>query len=289
MPELPEVEVVRRSLDTLICGLKIKKVDILNNKLRYVINPKVKNVLKNLKIISVKRRGKFLLINIENNKTLLVHLGMTGKILILNKRKKISLKTSFYYNLQIDKKHNHLRIKFNNYKELIYNDVRKFGFIKLLKTNNIGSCINLLNLGPEPLSKSFNFKYLKFKCLKSQKNIKNFLMDQKYVSGIGNIYANEIIHLSTISPRKKVYNLSAKKISLLVKNVKKILKEAIRFGGSSIKDFRGIGGDKGNFQQKFRVYNREGCTCKKKACGGLIKKIYISNRSSFFCSICQNN
>ena len=287
MPELPEVEVVRRSLDTLICGLKIKKVDILNNKLRYVINPKVKNVLKNLKIISVKRRGKFLLINIEKNKTLLVHLGMTGKILILNKRKKISLKTSFYYNLQIDKKHNHLRIKFNNYKELIYNDVRKFGFIKLLKTNNIGSCINLLNLGPEPLSKKFNFQYMKIQSLKSKKNIKNFLMDQKYVSGLGNIYVNEILFLSSINPRKLIFKLNKIEILRILKNTKKILNDSIIQGGSSIKDFKGISGKEGYFQQSFKVYNRHKMGCMKKTCKGIIKKIYIGNRSTFFCKKCQ--
>ena len=287
MPELPEVEVVRRSVDTLICGLKIKKVDILNNKLRYVINPKVKNVLKNLKIISVKRRGKFLLINIENNKTLLVHLGMTGKILILNKRKKISLKTSFYYNLQIDKKHNHLRIKFNNYKELIYNDVRKFGFIKLLKTNNIGSCINLLNLGPEPLSKKFNFQYMKIQSLKSKKNIKNFLMDQKYVSGLGNIYVNEILFLSSINPRKLIFKLNKIEILRILKNTKKILNDSIIQGGSSIKDFKGISGKEGYFQQSFKVYNRHKMGCMKKTCKGIIKKIYIGNRSTFFCKNCQ--
>ena len=287
MPELPEVEVVRRSLDTLICGLKIKKVDILNNKLRYVINPKVKNVLKNLKIISVKRRGKFLLINIENNKTLLVHLGMTGKILILNKRKKISLKTSFYYNLQIDKKHNHLRIKFTNYKELIYNDVRKFGFIKLLKTNNIGSCINLLNLGPEPLSKKFNFQYMKIQSLKSKKNIKNFLMDQKYVSGLGNIYVNEILFLSSINPRKLIFKLNKIEILRILKNTKKILNDSIIQGGSSIKDFKGISGKEGYFQQSFKVYNWHKMGCMKKTCKGIIKKIYIGNRSTFFCKKCQ--
>ena len=288
MPELPEVEVVRRSLDTLICGLKIIKVDILNNKLRYPINQKLKKVLKKLKIISINRRGKFILINIEKNKTLLVHLGMTGKILILNKKRKINLKTSFYYNSIINKKHNHLRIKFNNCNEFIYNDIRKFGFIKLLKTNNIDNCINLFNLGPEPLSKKFNFQYVKKQCSKSKKNIKNFLMDQKNVSGLGNIYVNEILFQSSINPRKLMYKLNNTEISRVLKNTKIILNDAIRQGGSSIKDFKGTTGKEGYFQQSFKVYNRDNKGCMKKTCRGVIKKIYIGNRSTFFCKNCQN-
>ena len=287
MPELPEVEVVRRSLQKFIIGKKIKKIEILNKNLRYKIDKKLKKVAENQKVVSTKRKSKYLLIELSNKHTILLHLGMTGKIFILKNNK--VFKTSFYYEKLFYEKHNHFIFNFNKSEILIYNDVRKFGFIKIFKTKNVKTCSHIKNLGPDPLSEQFNSEYMKRTIPKIKKNIKNFLMDQKYVSGIGNIYANEIIHLSTISPRKKVYNLSAKKISLLVKNVKKILKEAIRFGCSSIKDFRGIGGDKGNFQQKFRVYNREGCTCKKKACGGLIKKIYISNRSSFFCSICQNN
>ncbi len=287
MPELPEVEVVRRSLQKFIIGKKIKKIEILNKNLRYKIDKKLKKVAENQKVVSTKRKSKYLLIELSNKHTILLHLGMTGKIFILKNNK--VFKTSFYYEKLFYKKHNHFIFNFNKSEILIYNDVRKFGFIKIFKTQNIKKCSHIKNLGPDPLSERFNFEYMKRIIPQIKKNIKNFLMDQKYVSGIGNIYANEIIHLSTINPRKKVYNLSAKKIGLLVKNVKKILREAIKFGGSSIKDFRGIAGDKGNFQQKFRVYNREGCTCKKKACGGLIKKIYISNRSSFFCSICQNN
>ena len=287
MPELPEVEVVRRSLNTFICGLKIKKVDIFNNKLRYIINPNLKKVLKKQKIISVKRRAKFLLIDIQNNNTLLIHLGMTGKIFIINKNKKITLKTSFYYNSDFIKKHNHLKIKFNNNIELIYNDVRKFGFIKLLKTDKTKNCINLLNLGPEPLSDEFNFSYMKSRVKKCKKNIKNFLMDQKYISGIGNIYANEILFKSTINPRKPVHKLNNHGINEILINTKKILEDSIRQGGSTIRDFKSTSGQKGIFQQSFMVYDRNNKDCMKRKCKGKIKKIYIGNRSTFFCKNCQ--
>ncbi len=287
MPELPEVEVVRRSLQKFIIGKKIKKIEILNKNLRYKIDKKLKILAENQKVISTKRKSKYLLLELSNHHVILLHLGMTGKIFIFKKNR--VFKTSFYYNQNFYKKHNHFIFNFNKSEILIYNDVRKFGFVKIFKKRNLWNCAHLKNLGIDPLSNSFNKVYLKKIIPKVKKNIKNFLMDQKYISGIGNIYANEIIHLSSINPRKKIYKLNAKNINLISVSIKKILKEAIKFGGSSIRDFKGITGHKGRFQQKFRVYNREGCKCKKRGCNGLIKKIYISNRSSFFCSICQNN
>ena len=287
MPELPEVEVVRISLDTIICGLKIKNVDILNKKLRYIISANVKKDLKKQKIISVKRRAKFLLINIQKNNTLLIHLGMTGKIFILNKSDKTTIKTSFYYSPKILKKHNHLGIKFNKYIELIYNDVRKFGFIKLLKTDQSNNCVNLISLGPEPLNNKFNFHYMKTRIIKCNKNIKNFLMDQKHVSGLGNIYVNEILFKSSINPRKLTHKISDFEINKIIINTKKILKDSIRQGGSTIRDFKSTSGQKGVFQQSFMVYDRENKGCMKKKCKGNIKKIYIGNRSTFFCQNCQ--
>ena len=287
MPELPEVEVVRRSLNTFICGLKIKKVDIFNNKLRYTISSSLKKALKNKKIISVKRRAKFLLINIQKNNTLLIHLGMTGKIFILNKSDKTTIKTSFYYSPKILKKHNHLGIKFNKYIELIYNDVRKFGFIKLLKTDQSNNCVNLISLGPEPLNNKFNFHYMKTRIIKCNKNIKNFLMDQKHVSGLGNIYVNEILFSSGVRPTKKIKKLTDVEIHKIIKFSKKIISKAIVLGGSSIKDFSSSSGKKGSFQQYFSVYGKKDDNCPKVRCAGKIKKIVIANRASFFCNKCQ--
>ncbi len=287
MPELPEVEVVRRSLKKFIIGKKIKKVDILNSNLRYKIDQNLKIFTEKQRVISVKRRSKYLLISLSNDYTILLHLGMTGKIFLSNKNK--TFKTSFYFNKIFDKKHNHFIIEFNELIKIIYNDVRKFGFVKVFKNQDIDYSSHLKYLGPDPLSSNFTEKYLSNLLPKVKKNIKNFLMDQKYISGVGNIYANEILNLSSINPRKKVCNLNAKKIRKLIKKTKLVLNQAIRFGGSSIKDFKGISGRKGSFQQKFRVYDRESLKCKKMGCKGIIKKIYISRRSSFYCSVCQNN
>ena len=141
--------------------------------------------------------------------------------------------------------------------------------------------------GPEPLSDSFNSYYLKSVIQKSHLNVKNFLMSQKYVSGLGNIYVNEILFLSLINPRKQVSKLTSGEVEKIILNTKKILKSSIQLGGSSISDFNGVSGRSGSFQQKFMVYDREDNNCRKKNCKGTIKKIYISNRSTFFCKNCQ--
>ena len=289
MPELPEVEVVRRSLSNFIPGMKINKVHILDDKLRFKISKDLKKNIEKQKITSISRRAKFLLINLQNNKVILIHLGMTGKIFIRNKRKKSSLVTSFYYNKIFKKKHNHLIINLNKSIDLIYNDVRKFGFIKVLESKNLNFNKHISNLGPEPLSKKFNIDYLKLAIKKCKKNIKNFMMDQKYISGLGNIYVNEILFFSEVNPEKQVNKLSNRQVAKIVSNTKKILIRSIQLGGSSIRDFNSALGNKGTFQQNFMVYDRYNKFCKKKKCQGKVKKIYISNRSTFFCEKCQNN
>ncbi len=285
MPELPEVEVVRISLEKFIIGKKIKKVTIFDDNLRYKINRKIREIAQRQIVVSIKRKSKYLLFELSNNFTILFHLGMTGKIFIINNDK--IHKTSFYYENKYFKKHNHLSVEFSDSRKLIYNDVRKFGFIKLYKNDKIELCSHLVSLGPDPLSENFQPKYLFDRLKKTKKNIKNFLMDQKHIAGVGNIYANEILHSSSINPRKITSTVNYRSAKVLNKNIKSILKSSIRHGGSSIKDFSGISGKSGQYQQKFRVYDREGRKCKKTGCKGIVRKIYISNRSSFFCPKCQ--
>ena len=287
MPELPEVEVVRRSLQSFIKGLKIKKVTVFNKDLRYKIAENLPKSIKNRRIIFIKRRSKFLLLGLENSNTILIHLGMTGKIFILSNYSNKIFNPNFYYQKEIKNKHNHLEIEFNKSIKIIYNDIRKFGFIKLVTTDQITKNEHLINLGPEPLNKEFNINYFNLKIRNLKKNVKNLLLDQKIISGIGNIYSNEILHLSSIDPRKISRSLKAREKQNIVKNTKAVLLKAIKFGGSSIRDFEGISGKTGNFQHEFMVYNRDGQLCRKAKCGGKIKKIYISNRSTFYCSKCQ--
>ena len=222
----------------------------------------------------------------EQNLTILSHLGMTGKFYILNKDQKY--KTSFYYSMRKhDLKHDHLTIFLNKGFKLIYNDVRKFGFIKLFKSQNVYECIHLKYLGPEPLTKRFNTNYINNYFLNKKIKIKDLLMNQKFIAGLGNIYCNEILFLCKINPSRIVKKVNKKEIIKIVRFTKKILKKSISQGGSSIKDFTSTEGKDGNFQQKFNVYSREKRKCKTKKCPGHIKKIYISGRSTFFCARCQ--
>ena len=219
---------------------------------------------------------------------MIAHLGMTGKFFIVNKQK-IKKKTSFYYNVDDNKDNKHDRIIFNfkNGTKLIYNDVRKFGFIKFELNDNLKNNNHLKILGPEPLKSAFNFKYFKSYINGRNTTIKNLLMDQKFVSGLGNIYVNEILYYSKVNPTKKIINLSDIEIKTMVRNTKKILIKAIKCGGSSIKNFSSSSGKSGSFQQYFSVYGKKGKKCSNTDCNGVIKKIALSNRASFFCPICQ--
>ena len=286
MPELPEVEVVKKSLEEKLKNLTIKRVFVNNNKLRYKINNKEFYKIKGHKIISIQRRSKYLLINLNRHLTILAHLGMTGKFFIIDNNN--ILKTSFYYSItKNESKHNHLTLYLNKGLKLIYNDVRKFGFLKLFKSKDVLKCKHLKFLGPEPLTKKFNLNYIIQYFLHKKISIKNVLMNQKFVAGLGNIYCNEILFLCKINPCKIARDIDKKELFNIIKFTKKILKKSINQGGSSIKDFTNTEGKRGNFQQKFNVYNRENNKCTRNNCLGKIQKINISNRSSYFCSMCQ--
>ena len=286
MPELPEVEIVRQSLNKKIKQKKVKKVIVRNRNLRIKIPQHFADFIKGRKIIDVKRFSKYIIFCFSNKSYCLLHLGMSGTIHIVNNDKKdVITNTSFYSFPLLPKKHNHVEIIFENLK-IIYNDPRRFGFFEI-----VGNLYLLKkrfsNLGPEPFQSRFNYEYV-FSFLKGKKrNIKNFLLDQKFVSGIGNIYANEILFLSNIKPDKKGYLIKKKECKKLVINSRKVLSNAIKKGGSSIKDFHNIYGEKGKFQKNFKVYERRGLSCKRPRCQGTIQKKIISNRSSFFCNICQ--
>ena len=288
MPELPEVEVVKRSLINKIQNSIIKAVKINDGRLRYIVDKnKIKKIV-GLRIKKISRRSKFLLFFFNNKTVMLVHLGMTGKFFFINK-KNTKYKTSFYYNINKDKDKKHDRVIFNLSKnrKLIYNDVRKFGFIKFEQKKNVDQNLHLKNLGPEPLKKNFNLSYFKQYIINKDRTIKDILMDQKFISGLGNIYVNETLFFSGIKPTKKVKNLSESEIRKIIKFTKKILSKAITLGGSSIKNFSSNNGKKGTFQQYFRVYGKKGDKCTKKNCGSNIIKIVISNRATFYCNKCQ--
>ena len=288
MPELPEVEVVKRSLERNILNLIIKKVKIKDTNLRYKVDKIGLSKLIGKKIKKIERRSKFLIFEIGKTHRLLVHLGMTGKFFFTD-NKDNKFKTSFYYflNYKKDQKHDRVIFVLNNKQKLIYNDVRKFGFIKIYSSNSITKSQHLTHLGPEPLEKNWNFSYLKKYVFRRERSIKNILMDQKCVSGLGNIYVNEILFLSRIRPVRQATKLKNFEIEKIIKYSKKILKNSIKLGGSTIKDFSSENGKKGDFQQHFKVYGREDQDCSNIDCNSRIIRTVISNRATFFCKNCQ--
>ena len=286
MPELPEVEIVKQSLVKKIHKKKIKKVIIKNRNLRLKIPMNFEELLQNKIIKKVTRFSKYLILNFSDGSYCLIHLGMSGTIHLIQKGSKNKLtNVSFYNSRMLPKKHNHVEIQFQDLK-IIYNDPRRFGFFKFI--NKKQDLINRFShLGPEPFFKKFNLKYLLKYFYNKKKDIKSFLVDQNFVSGIGNIYASEILFLSKINPTTCAMKLSKKDCKKIISSSRSVLNRAIEKGGSSIRDFKNISGKNGNFQKEFKVYQRENLNCLRNKCGGKIKKIFISNRSTFFCNNCQ--
>ena len=286
MPELPEVEIVRQSLLKNIKGKKINKVLVRNRNLRFKLETSFEKKLKNKFISNIKRFSKYLIIELENKSFCIVHLGMSGTIhIIKNKKKDLPTNTSFYNSPNLPKNHNHVEFFFKNIK-LIYNDPRRFGYFQFFSDFN-SLKKKFKSYGPEPFNKKFNLKYLINYFKNKDKNIKNFLLDQNFVSGIGNIYASEILYLSKINPSIPAKYLKKNQCKNIVINSRKILQNAIKKGGSTIRDFKNTKGDQGNFQKEFKVYGRDKQKCKRFNCSGTINKITQSNRSTFLCEICQ--
>ncbi len=285
MPELPEVEIVKQSLDKNIKFEKIKKVVVRNRSLRFKVPKNFEIILKNKIINKISRKSKYLILHLDDI-FCVIHLGMSGTIHLINKKNlNKNTNTSFYSSTNLPLKHNHIEFILEKY-QLIYNDPRRFGFFKIFNKKNLSDFFN--NIGPEPSNKKFNINYISNYFINKKKNIKNFLLDQKFVSGIGNIYASEILFCCKINPLKKAKSLTKLDMKKIKYFSKLVLNKAIKKGGSSIRDFKSVEGKNGNYQNEFKVYQRENLNClNKKECVGKIKKKVISKRSTFFCNSCQ--
>ena len=282
MPELPEVETVKRGLEEFIINESIKEVYLSKFSLRFPWPKDFVSKIVSKKIISIKRRAKYIIIGLSDNYSIIAHLGMSGSYKVLKKSE-----VQDYRIL----KHDHLIIDLDNFK-IVYNDPRRFGYIDL--TNQDPETHKFLSsLGPEPLSNYFNADNLAETLLNKNKPIKNTLLDQNIVSGLGNIYVCEALFRSKINPKKNCSKLITSKgkprknLILLVKKINEVIKEAIEAGGSSLRDFSNTSGKMGYFQSSFNVYNRENEKCLLGSCDGVVKRIIQSGRSTFFCSKCQ--
>ena len=276
MPELPEVETVSQGIKSKLLNHKISKVIVKRRDLRFRMDTKLEQKITNTKINSVSRRAKYILINLDNGLTVIIHLGMSGRIVVEDLK---SSKNIF--------KHTHLEIITTGKKKMKFIDPRRFGSVLLHETNNLNTHKLIKNLAPEPLSKEFNATYL-FKALKGRSaNIKSIIMNQFIVVGVGNIYASESLYKAKIRPGRQAKSLSLTECVLLAKSIKKVLKRSIKLGGSSINDYSLVDGNLGFFQSEFEVYGKEGKICRKKTCHSKILRIVIAQRSSFYCSKCQ--
>ncbi len=271
MPELPEVETTVKGLQ-VIRKKKITKIKIHTKKLRFNVPKDIKKIIINTKISNIRRIAKYIILDVDNNYSLIIHLGMSGRLKINN----IKINNS---------KHDHFIIYFENQNKLIFNDPRKFGFIDITKTINLAKKKYIINLGLDALSKDLKPEFLYKKISKSDVPIKQILLNQKIIAGIGNIYASEILFDSRISPLTLGKELTISHIMKLILSIRKILKKAIKYGGSSIRDYTSADGTLGNFQSNFKVYGKEGSNIGKDK----VIKIVQYGRSTFFSPKIQNN
>lgn len=268
MPELPEVETTRRGIEPFILNKRIDDIIVRQEKLRYPL-PQTIGMLIGKKVINVGRRAKYLLFYTETD-LIVMHLGMSGSFRVETESAPL-------------RKHDHVIFVLEDHSELRYHDPRRFGFIQMMPKNEIPDY--LLKLAPEPLSDAFNEEYFKEKAKNKTAPVKSFIMDQKYVVGVGNIYANEALFLSKIHPDTAVGNLTKKQITTLISSIKSVLEEAIAVGGTTLKDFVNPEGVPGYFAQSLFVYGRAGEKCLK--CHSEIHRKVIGQRATFWCPKCQ--
>ncbi len=288
MPELPEVETIKRGLQKVILGETIFAVDQRRFDLRWPFPKNFGSKLMGARIINVRRRSKYLLFDLDTKDTLIVHLGMSGKLLTVNDSDNTGKKMGYFsYKNSVPKKHDHVIFHLAGTKKLYYNDPRRFGAMDLVLTEEVNLHKSLVNLGPEPLGSFFSGDYL-YSILKTKKcSIKSALMDQRVVSGLGNIYVSEALWGAKVSPRRRSNSISKQRTNKLAKSIQDILGEAILAGGSSLKDYKQTSGESGYFQHSFNVYNRADMNCTFEGCNSSIKKIVQSGRATFYCASCQ--
>lgn len=278
MPELPEVETISRQLNKLIVGKKIKTVEVLLSKIVKVPLTDFKKAVIGATVKKVSRRAKILIFELNNGWSLLIHLKLTGQLIYR------SLVISDQ--LSVKDKYTHVVFEFIDGNRLLFNDLRQFGYIKLVKIDELNDFFAREKIGPEVLSKNFTLDKFKIILVKKPKaKIKQFLMDQKNLAGIGNIYSDEILFFAGTHPLRKVETLKFKEVTRIFKSIKTILPQAIKYRGTSVENYLDVYGRRGRFLKKLKVYGKEGQKCVK--CKKEIVRVKIGGRSAHFCPRCQ--
>lgn len=292
MPELPEVETVRRGLAPVLEGRTIVKAIQNRPDLRWPLPERFAERLTGRRILSLGRRAKYLTVDLdgEEPETALIHLGMSGRLLLNGIGEGTREGAQFHYATAVGeaaRKHDHIILDLGDGIDLVYNDARRFGSMDLWPTATLDQHPSLATLGPEPLSNAFDGESLAAALAGRKTTIKAALLDQRRVAGLGNIYVCEALYRAGISPLREARSLTAKDCQRLTGTIRDVLTEAIEAGGSSLRDFHGAGGELGYFQHRFSVYDREGDTCGAPRCAAEIERIVQSGRSTFHCPRCQ--
>ena len=286
MPELPEVETVRRGLLPAMEGRIITRATVNRPDLRWPFPPRMAERLTGARVLTLRRRSKYILADLSTDETLLIHLGMSGRMLISSPSSRETL-GEWHHHHPAPEKHDHVVLDMEDGTRITFNDARRFGAMDLMPTATADAHPLLAQLGPEPLGNDFSEPYLAARLKDRNTPIKSALLDQHIVAGLGNIYVCETLYRARIHPARKAARLSAARAAALVPIIRDVLAEAITAGGSSLRDYRQADGELGYFQHSFQVYGREGEPCQSAGCTSTIARIVQSGRSSFFCPTCQ--
>src|SRR5499433_3957609 len=292
MPELPEVETVRRGLAPVMEGARFTKVIAHRGDLRWPLAQDFTARLEGKRVEGLGRRAKYLLADLSSGDVLVMHLGMSGSFRVATRRGKTA-PGRYYHERAKNAAHDHVVFHMSSGARVSFNDPRRFGSMKLVRRDKLDEEPLLRALGPEPLGNEFDAAMLARACRGKKTSLKAALLDQRIVAGLGNIYVCEALHRALLSPKRRASTIATKsglpneRAQRLVDAIKVVLIEAIEAGGSSLRDHRRTNGELGDFQHNFRVYDREGKPCPTPGCHGTIKRIVQTGRSTFFCPVCQ--
>ena len=286
MPELPEVETVRRGLAPVMEGRVITRADVRRPDLRWPFPPQMAERLTGARITRLARRSKYLLADLDRGETLIMHLGMSGRMLIAA-ASGTTTPGAFHHHHPAPEKHDHVVFDMEDGTRVTFNDARRFGAMDLVATDQLDVHKLIAVLGPEPFDNQFSETYLAGKLKGRATPIKSALLDQRIVAGLGNIYVCEALWRSGISPLRQARDITARQIATLTRCIRDVLNDAIDAGGSSLRDYRQADGELGYFQHSFAVYGREGEPCRTPSCTAAIERVVQAGRSSFHCPVCQ--
>jgi formamidopyrimidine-DNA glycosylase len=293
MPELPEVETVRRGLEPVLAGQRVARVDLNRKDLRFPLPERFAARLEGRLCTGLDRRAKYLLARFETDEVLVLHLGMTGRLTVASGPDPRRALGRYVHDAGEEPKHDHVRFHMAGGAVVTYNDARRFGFMLLVKHSELDEHPLLAGLGVEPLGNGLSATYLAERAKGRRCDLKSFLMDQRVVAGLGNIYVSEALHRAGLSPRRACRSLTTRvgaptqQAQRLVAEIRNVLVAALDAGGSTLRDYRHADGELGSFQTALAVYDRAGQPCLRPACRGRVRRIVQAGRATFYCGACQ--